>query len=118
MMYPKIVIATLTVLGVSSFGNNMNQAIAQVPPPPVSQQSLQEFQQPNQSSFAIGGNGSGLNLLQLIQNANLLNSKSPSEVAAGQNETLNEASLQFRKQQKQQLGVTNPALVDVTSPKK
>jgi hypothetical protein len=123
MVSPKIVVAVLTVFG-AVFGvcgsNNMeiNGAIAQVPPPPVSQQSLQEFQQPNQSSFSLGSNGSGLNLLQLLQNSNLLNGKSAAEVTAGQNETLDEASIQFRKQQRQQLGITNPALVDGTNPKK
>lgn len=116
MVSPKIVVAVLTGLGVC--GMEINGAIAQVPPPPVSQQSLQEFQQTNQSSFSLGGNGTGLNLLQLLQNSNLLNSKSAAEVSAGQNETLDEASIQFRKQQRQQLGITNPALVDGTNPKK
>jgi hypothetical protein len=116
MMSPKIVVGVLTVFGVC--GMETNGAIAQVPPPPVSQQSLQEFQQPNQSSFSLGGNGTGLNLLQLLQNANLLNGKSPAEVSAGQKETIDEASIQFRKQQRQQLGITNPALVNETNPKK
>jgi hypothetical protein len=120
MVSPRIAIAVLTVFGAvfGVCGIEINEAIAQVPPPPVSQQSLQEFQQPNQSGFALGSNGSGLNLLQLLQNANLLNSKSAAEVSAGQKETIDEASIQFRKQQRQQLGITNPALVDGTNPKK
>lgn len=117
MMQPKIVIAALTFIGAYGASMNFNSAIAQVPPPPVSQQSLQEFQQPNQSAFSLGGNGTGLNLLQLLQNADLLSGKSPAEVSAGQNETLDEASVQFRKQQRKQLGVTNPVLVNETSPK-
>ena len=116
MVSPKIVAAVFTVFGVC--GMEINGAIAQAPPPPVSQQSLQEFQQPNQSGFALGGNGTGLNLLQLLQNANLLNSKSAAEVSAGQNQTLDEASIQFRKQQRQQLNITNPALVNGTNPQK
>jgi hypothetical protein len=124
MVSPRIAIAVPKVFGAvfgavfGVCGIEINGAIAQVPPPPVSQQSLQEFQQPNQSGFSLGSNGSGLNLLQLLQNANLLNSKSAAEVRAGQNETLEEASLQFRKQQRQQLGITNPALVNETNPKK
>lgn len=116
MLCPKIVVAA--ALGFyfgSGFGSD--RAIAQVPPPPVSQQSLQEFQQPNQSNFSLGGSNSGLNLLQLIQNANLLNGKSAADVNAGQKETLDEASVKFRQQQKQQLGVTNPVLVEGAPPK-
>jgi hypothetical protein len=121
MMSPKIVVGVPKVFGAvfgavfGVCGMEINGAIAQVPPPPVSQQSLQEFQQPTQSGFALGSNGTGLNLLQLLQNANLLNSKSAAEVSAGQKETIDEASIQFRKQQRQQLGITNPALVDGTN---
>lgn len=97
---------SLTVLGFSSFNG---LAIAQVPPPSASQQSLQEFQQPNQSNLSFGGS-SGTNLLQLIQNVNLMNSRSAAEVMAGQRETIDEASAEFRKQQRQQLGVTSPLL--------
>jgi len=117
MLYPRLFVTAFTVLGFSGF-SNMNLAIAQVPPPPVSQQSLQEFQQPAQSNFSLGGTNSGLNLLQLIQNANLLNGKSASEVTAGQKESLDEASVKFRQQQRQQLGVTNPVLVEGTNPPK
>ncbi|AFY72952.1 hypothetical protein Syn7502_00820 [Synechococcus sp. PCC 7502] len=115
MKYPKFFVSALTVVGISGFSNI---AIAQTPPPLASQQSLQEFQQPAQSNFAIGNSGSGLNLLQLIQSASLLEGKSAKEVTVGQKETLDEASLQFRKQQRQQLGVTNPILVDGANPKK
>ena len=116
MMHPKIVVAMFTVFGFC--GLEISEAIAQLPPPPASQQGLQEFQQTNQSGFSIGNNGGGVSLLQLLQNANFLNSKSAAEISAGQNETIDEASIQFRKQQRQQLGVTNPVLVDVTNPKK
>jgi hypothetical protein len=115
-MLSKIVIATFTILGISGF-EFMNKAIAQVPPPPpLSQQSLQEFQQPAQSNFSFGNSNSGVNLLQLLQNANLLNGRSSEDVSAGQKETIEEASVQFRKQQRQQLGVTNPVLVDNPTP--
>jgi hypothetical protein len=115
MIHSKHAIAALTVLGVF---NSASMAIAQVPPPPVSQQSLQEFQQPSQSNFSLGSNGSGLNLLQLLQNASLLNGKSAAEVSAGQKETINDASVEFRRQQRQQLGVNNPVLIDSATPKK
>jgi len=117
MIHSKQAIATFTILGIFNWANTIT-AIAQVPPPPVSQQSLQEFQQPSQSNFSLGNGGSGLNLLQLIQNANLLNGKSAAEVSAGQNETINDASVEFRRQQLQQLGVKNPVLIDNANPKK
>jgi hypothetical protein len=116
MLYPQIVIAAVLSISYFNFYSN-KEAIAQVPPPPLSQQSLQEFQQPAQSNFSIGGNG-GVNLLQLIQNANLLNGKSAAEVSAGQKESLDEASVKFRQQQRQQLGVTKPVLVEGANPPK
>lgn len=119
-MFFKVPQTFLTVVGIGILGGFFTEtAIAQVPPPPLSQQSLQEFQQPNQSNFSVGGSNSGLNLLQLIQSANLLNSKSANEVRAGQNEALDEARIKFRQQQRQQLGVTNPVLLDAKDePKK
>ncbi len=125
MLNLKIVFATLiNVSGLSLFSIGLigvtgkDLATAQLPPLPTSQQSLQEFQQPNQSGFSTGSNGTGLNLFQLLQNSNFLSGKSAGEVGIGQKESLDEASVEFRKQQRQKLNVVNPILVEKPNPKK
>jgi len=108
MAQSKLIVATfatlVTICGLAS------GAMAQTTSTPLSQQSLQEFQQNNQSSNPLGG-GNGLNILQLIHNANLLNGKSSAELSTSQQESFDAATQEFRLQQRQKLNVNNPALL-------
>ncbi len=109
MAHPKLIIATVLA---ALFGTAFS-AIAQPNSTPLSQQSLQEFQQSNQSAYSLGGSN-GLNILQLIHNSNLINGKSAGELSSSQQESLDSATQSFRLQQRQKLNVNNPAL---TTPK-
>jgi hypothetical protein len=110
----KLALATFSVI--TSLCGIVSTAVAQSTTAPLSQQSLQEFQQNNsQSTYSVGGSG-GLNILQLIHNSNLTGGKSSDEIRSGQQESLDEATKEFRLRQLQKLNVNNPALV--TTPAK
>ena len=97
-----IVAATLSATTIAS------GAIAQVnTAPTLSEQTLREAQQQEKSSLSIGG--SNLNILQLINNINLANGKSPEKFRADQAESLEDAVTNFRNQQRREIKITIPS---------
>ncbi|MBD2178444.1 hypothetical protein H6F42_16115 [Pseudanabaena sp. FACHB-1998] len=82
-------------------------AIAQVnTAPTLAEQTLREAQQQEKSSLSIGG--SNLNILQLINNINLANGKSPEKFRADQAESLDDAVTNFRNQQRREIKISIP----------
>ncbi len=75
---------------------------------PLSQQALRELQD-SRSLYSTGSNG--LNVMQLIHNANLTGGKSTTEFSTEQSEALNDAAKEFRQQQRQKLGLPTSNVV-------
>ncbi|MBD2188334.1 hypothetical protein [Pseudanabaena mucicola] len=73
----------------------------------LSEQTLKEVRQQEQSPLSVGG--SNLNLLQLINNINLAGGKSPEQFRASQAESFDEAVSNFRNQQRRDVKLEIPA---------
>ncbi len=82
-------------------------AIAQVnTPTTLSEQTLRQTQQQEQSPLSIGG--TNLNFSQLINQINLSGGKSPEQFRAEQSESLNDAVNTFRNQQRREIKISIP----------
>jgi len=73
----------------------------------LSEQTLRQSQQQEQSPLSIGG--TNLNFSQLINQINLSGGKSPEQFRAEQSESLDDAVNSFRKQQQREIKISIPS---------
>ena len=82
-------------------------AIAQInTAPTLSEQTLRDSQQQEKSPLSVGGGN--LNILQLINNLNLANNKSPEQFRASQDESLDETISTYMNQQRREVKISIP----------
>jgi hypothetical protein len=104
-----------TLLGSSVlFAGSSLSAVAQTVTTTQTTQSQQALQETQDSRSLYSAGNSNLNVMQLIHNANLLNGRSPEQFNNDQAESMNDAVLQFRSQQRK-LGVSSPSALDPKS---
>ena len=72
----------------------------------LSEQALRDSQQQEKSPLSVGG--SNLNILQLINNLNLANNKSPEQFRASQDESLDETISNYMNQQRREVKISIP----------
>jgi hypothetical protein len=101
-------VSAMAIAPFATFTLSSAEAIAQVnSAPTLSEQTLRDARQQEQSPLSIGG--SNLNIMQLINNINLAGGKSPEQFSSEQSESLDDAVQNFRNQQRRDIKISIPS---------